>query len=263
MKNLIRLEFRKLFQMKTLYIFAGVIVAFLALNIGTYKFTEFLLESASLETSGMDLGMFFAGPFDGKKFLISALICTEAVISLAVVVSLINCSDYSSGAIKNIIAKGYSRMQILFSKITVSIFVTAIFTIISWLFGFLFGCAFWLDAGSGWETILLYNLFTQLMLMIAYSSLFCFLASFIKKTAGTIVLSIVIPITSEVLFTIINLIVNEKNFNISNYTVQGNITNLSSASASVSDITQGLIVAIVFFASFTALNVLISRKREV
>lgn len=263
MKNLLRLEFRKLFQMKTLYIFAGVIVAFLALNIGTYKFTEFLLDSASLETTGMDLGIFFLGPFDAKKFLISALICTEAVIALAVVVSLINCSDYTSGAIKNIISKGYSRMHILLSKITVSIIVATIFTVICWIFGFLFGYAFWQDAGSGWEPILLYNLFTQLMLMIAYCSLFCLLASLIKKTAGTIVLSIVIPISSEVLFTIINLLVNEKNFNINNYTIQGNITNLSSASASASDITQGLIVAIVFFAIFTALNVLISRKREV
>lgn len=264
MKNLLKFEFRKLFQMKTLYIFTVVIVAVLAMNIGTYKIMEVLLRSAELEAViGMDLGMLFADTFDGKTFLTSALIYTEAVISLAVVVSLINCSDYASGTIKNIFSKGYSRMQVLFSKITVSAFVTAIFTIVSWIFGFIIGSVFWQDIGTDWNIIILYNLIVQFLLMLAYCAMFCFLASVIKKTAGTIVLSIVIPITSEILFMIINVLVNKKDFNINDYWIQGNITNITNVYATNSEIFHGLIIAIVYIAIFTLLNVWVSRKREV
>jgi len=263
MKNLLRFEFRKLFQMKTLYIFAGVVIAVLALNIATYKFTDMLLQSAALEAAGMDLGMLFAGTFDGKRFLVSALLNTEAVISLAVVVSLINCSDYSSGAVKNIFAKGYSRIDVLLAKITVSTVVTVIFTAISWLFGFLMGSALWQDIGSDWDINILCNLLVQLLLMISYCMLFCLLASVIKKTAGTIVLSIVIPMTSEILFLIINVLVNDKNFNINDYWIQGNLTNLSADAVAGSDIFHGLLVALVYIAVFAGLNVLASRKREV
>ncbi|MBE7064643.1 MAG: ABC transporter permease [Ruminococcaceae bacterium] len=263
MKELLRFEFRKLFQMKTLYIFAGVIVAVLTLNIVTYKFTDVLLQSDALEATGMDFSIFFSGPFDGKKFLVSALLNTEAVLSLAVVISLINCSDFSSGAIKNIFAKGYSRLEVLFAKITASMFVALIFTAISYLFGFFLGCTMWQDIGSDWNLKIIWILLVQIMLMFAYSAMFCFMASFIKKTAGTMVLSIGIPMSFEIIFLVINVLVNDKNFNINNYWIQGNITNLSDAAATNPDIIRALVVAVFYFGIFTLANVLVSRKREV
>ena len=263
MNELIRFELRKLFQMKTLYIFAGVIVAFLAMNVATYKFTDILIQSDALQTAGMDLSMLFSGPYDGKKFLVSGLLNTEAAISLAVVVSLINCSDFSSGAIKNIFAKGYTRLEVLFAKITVSMVVALLFTLLCYLFGFFFGSILWQDIGSGWTAGIPVILLVQILLMFAYTSMFCFMASFIKKTAGTLVLSIGIPMSFEIIFMIINLLVNDKGFNINNYWIQGNITNLSDAAATDSDIIRGFVVATLYFGIFTVANILISRKREV
>ena len=54
-----------------------------------------------------------------------------------------------------------------------------------------------------------------------------------------------------------------KNFNINNYWIQGNLTNLSDAAAKNSDIIRALVVAVVYFGIFTLANILISRKREV
>ncbi len=263
MKELLKFEFRKLFQMKTLYIFAGVIIAFLAMNIATYKFTDVLFQSDMFEAAGVDFSMLFLGSFDGKKFLVSALLNTEAVLSLAVVVSLLNCSDFSSGAIKNIFAKGYSRLEVLFAKITMSMFVALIFTVLSYLFGFFLGSVLWQDIGSGWNVRIIWILLVQILLMFSYSAMFCFLASFIKKTAGTMVLSIAIPMSFEIIFLVINVLVNNKNFNINNYWIQGNLTNLSDAAAKNSDIIRALVVAVVYFGIFTLANILISRKREV
>lgn len=264
MKNLLKFEFRKLFQMKTLYIFSGILVAFLVFTVGTYKMMDVLMqETGIMAETGMDISMFGLSSFSGKDFLVSALYNSEITIALAVVISLLLCTDYSSGTIKNIVAKGYSRAEIFFSKFLAAITVTVIFTVICWISGFILGTAFWKNPGDGWEISIFYNLFAQLILMIVYCSMFCLLASLIKKTGGVITLSIVIPIAMDLIIQIIDLFINSENFSLGDYWFQSYITKLSNTAVSTDTITYGLIAAVLYIAVFTGLNILVTRKSEV
>ena len=107
MKQLLKFEFRKLFRMKSLYICSAVIVLLTLFTFGALKIMEMIMTNGEimsavgiteLSVTGMEF-------LNAKYCMVSALSGTDISILISIVVALLFCTDFSTGAIKNIVAK--------------------------------------------------------------------------------------------------------------------------------------------------------------
>ena len=104
MKNLLKLEFRKLKTRKSFYICIAVMV-------GMFAISTFTINGLINPDFSEDLGL------SGINSLIGALSSSSFTMISGIFVALFVCEDYTSQTVKNIYAKGYSRTKVYLSKL--------------------------------------------------------------------------------------------------------------------------------------------------
>lgn len=267
MGRLLHFEFRKLFRMKTFYICAAMVAALLLLVVATFSYTKSNTEATIKAETGdtyfyvdQDLSEV---DFDMNDFVVGAVSGVQVRIFLAVVVSLFVCMDYSCGAIKNVIAKGYSRIRLCLSKYIVAMLIGALYTVFAMVIGGVFGGMFF-----GFDTKMtsdgLLQSLVQVLIICAYCAGFFLLSMLIKKSGGAIAVAILVPQIVSILSTFIDSYINSESFKITNYTLSGCLTLMSDAAGVTSTVlTRSTICAAVYFCVFTVLSFVVSHKTEV
>ena len=265
MKQLLKFEFRKLFRMKSLYICSAVIVLLTLFTFGALKIMEMIMTNGEimsavgiteLSVTGMEF-------LNAKYCMVSALSGTDISILISIVVALLFCTDFSTGAIKNIVAKGYSRISIFFAKYIASVAASVILTAVCWLSGFVIGFSFWGEIGDDWIVSVLIIMGVQLLIMLAYCSIVCAFSALFKRTAIVIVLSIFLPTVLEVVLLVVDIVINSPTFSVSSYWLSSCLYDISYISAQSADIVRAAVTSGVYIAVLTAVGVFASNKSEV
>ena len=271
MRELLRYEFHKLFRARVLYVCAMVLVLLLVFFAGIDKLTELGLESlgvsmseneadpASLELINM-MGMGF-GTNTGLVRMLTALTNIYLPIVFGAFIAVFVCSDYGNGIAKNVLTKGYSREEMFFAKYITSLAASLAFALLAFLIGFLTGTVFW-KVGSGWSAKVILLLLLQLLTVIAFNAFYNFLASWLKKVPGTLILSIAIPVFLPMVLTLVELFLNDGT-NISMYWLGGCFALASTVNAAAADMALSAIISAAYLAVFTVLGWLLSKTREV
>lgn len=173
MKKLIKFEFRKLFKSKSFFICLVVCLGLVLLGGLT---TKVLLENSEGE---------IATP-TALSMLKGAIGSANVVLISGIFVALFVCEDDTSGTIKNIYARGYSRRDVFISKYLVSLVSILIFTFSSMLLSFLFGLATWsseLKIPNNYFITML----AQIVMMIAYHAVFFTISSKVRSNGSKII----------------------------------------------------------------------------
>lgn len=179
MGNLIRFEFRNMIKQK-------VFLVCLLINVGFSAIGVLLSSLATKVTNTKEV-------VDSNVFIKSLFSGGQAMMVFGIFIALFYCLDISDGTMKNIISRGFSRVNVYISKLICSIagvfimiLASAFVTIILCLVKNIDVVAIDADTIS---YILSHSIF-----LIAYSTIFVFFAALIFKTSGAVVANIFIPI---------------------------------------------------------------------
>lgn len=267
MDRLLKFELRKLFRQKSFYICGGVLVGLILLSAFTMNLLLSLSQGTMVGAEGISVEMTAEdSAFSGLYMLASALAGSDFSIVLAIFVALFVCCDHTNGTLKNVIAKGYGRSGIFFSKYTVSLIAATIYTCVCWLTGFLSGTAFW-GVGSlpeettagGFAVILL----LQLLATYAYTSMFFMICALLKKTGGSIAVGIVAPLVVVMVLSLFDALLNKEPFSLSTYWLDNCYSDLASTFVPSDTAIRCLVCFVIYIVVFTVCGHLVYRRHEV
>lgn len=185
MKNLMRLEFRRLSRKKSLYICLGLAILMLLWLSYSAKALADLYGVSRYSAAATQLAV---------DLLLSAMEFSLFTTFLCVFICLFVCEDYSLNTVKNILARGCTRGQLYFGKLISTLTATSV------MFVLLLSTAFFLNLralGNGtdvpWGTILI-HLGAQYVITLAYMSLYYVIATMFRKSGAAIATGLLLPI---------------------------------------------------------------------
>ncbi|MBQ7063608.1 MAG: ABC transporter permease [Firmicutes bacterium] len=262
MAKLVKFELHKLFRQKSFYIIMILIagVAFL---------TTFVTRKA-LNWTGFGIEGMEGLPVDSLKaaiharfFLLEGIENSAFSTFLVVFASIFVCMDYVEKTAKNIAAKGYTRMQILFSKYFVTLIGTLLLTLVMWGANFGFG-ALYGGIPKEWPAIVFAALGTQLMGVLGLVTAYFFLSQWVRKTGAAIALGIILPTVVALLLELLEILLKIPN-KITPYWLSTCLQSISEDIDGLTwkNITRTLMVSCGYIAGFLLLSTLVASKRDV
>ena len=249
MFKLLNFEFRKLIRQKSFYI---CIAAMLALLIGSAYTTELMTAKSGIEDPSLS----------GINYLMEAISGSALSAVLAVFIPLFICEDYASGTIRNIITRGFSRLEMFIAKLIAVLAATVLMTAVCLAAAYLVGTAFW-GAGEpslGSEQIKI--LLCQLAVIAAYATMFFAISSMLQKVGGSIAICLILPMAAVILLSLADAALAEREIELSGYWIENLGRSLASVEAEAEDIKKALIGAGCYFAASIAFSWLVIMKRE-
>ena len=249
MFKLLNFEFRKLIRQKSFYI---CIAAMLALLVGSAYTTELMTAKSGVEDPSLS----------GISYLMEAISGSALSAVLAVFIPLFICEDYASGTIRNIITRGFSRLEIFIAKLIAVLAATLLMTAVCLAAAYLVGTAFW-GAGEpslGSEQIKI--LLCQLAVIAAYATMFFAISSMLQKVGGSIAICLILPMAAVILLSLADAALAEREIELSGYWIENLGRSLASVEAEAEDIKKALIGAGCYFAASIAFSWLVIMKRE-
>ena len=202
MFKLLNFEFRKLIRQKSFYI---CIAAMLALLVGSAYTTELMTAKSGVEDPSLS----------GISYLMEAISGSALSAVLAVFIPLFICEDYASGTIRNIITRGFSRLEMFIAKLIAVLAATVLMTAVCLAAAYLVGTAFW-GAGEpslGSEQIKI--LLCQLAVIAAYATMFFAISSMLQKVGGSIAICLILPMAAVILLSLADAALAEREIELS------------------------------------------------
>ena len=255
MKELLKLQLRKLTKQKSLYICLAIMLALVLLSAVAYKIM--MASSISLGDIAPELS-----DVTGIFFTLTTLSNADFFIILGIVVAITYCYDYEEHTVKNIFAKGYSRTSLFFSKVISILCATAFMFVCCFVFAFAVGTIFF-GIGEGNLLSMLGLVGIQFLICLAYSAFFVFICTICKKMAVAIAINIVAPLVISLVLMLADSIVKLSSLKIAGFWLDGMITNLTSLGASLTSILIGVVGAVLYFVIFIICGAVSSKETEV
>lgn len=248
MKKLIKFEFHNLLRAKSLYICIIISMCFSALSVILSMLSSSLL---AMEENVTDTAV---------SSLTGALSSGELSILLVVFISIFVCRDYAEGTIKNVVSRGYTRVQVYFAKEMVLILGGFFFLIADLLTTFITACIFF-DVGT-FSTKILSLLMIDVILLIAYVTLYHFFAVLFRKNGATIASGIVFPLALSLVITMLPFVFGNHKLDLSGIDVTYWVSILSEDIASVKQEIYGLLCGVAYIIVFGVASLFATRKRN-
>lgn len=245
MGKLITFEFRKLFQQKSFYICFDIVLALIGL-------------SAAVNTqiqSNPEVVLFFTVSYFTKN----ALATSSFFMILGVFVALYCCDDVTNNTLKNLYSRGYSRGQVYFSKYIVSLCASIAAAVISFLFAFIVGQS---SGNAGESNDLFASIICQLLLVVAYHSVFFSLAMIIGKVGGSVAINIIGPTLVLTVLTLITSLLKLDSVNLGDYWLESAIKGLTATAIESKAFIKAVVMSVIYTAAFIPIGYAISKKKE-
>lgn len=243
MKNLLKLEFRKMRKQKSFYICLIMMAGLLFLSVLT---TNVLAQSPAFTATSIDT---VTGALNSSSFLLIA----------GIFAALCVCDDYEQQTIKNIYARGYARTQVYLSKlISVWIGTTVMFAVIL-LCAFLFGTIFF-GADDFTAPRFIGILAVQYAACMANIGLCFFVSSLLRKNGSSIAATIVAPMIVNMLLGMLDSFMKFKRFSTASVWISSFMGELSTISVSSERLAVCLIASLAYIAIFAAAGTFIHKK---
>lgn len=249
MNKLIPFERRKLLKSKYYYILTGVAVLLALIAI----ITTVLLHDVISETLGTESTVSAYNQAKGSMDSVFFYI-------VAIFVSLFAVEDMSHGTMKNIIAKGFSRQQVYFSKYLVSLGAVLMMSLLTVGVSFLVSLILWGNAEPIQDNIPLIIL-GQLLGLAAYHALFFAISYSFGRTGPAISICLLGPMVISLVLDLVDLLTKKLNFKLSEYWIaplQSNFT----GDTDTSMILPGILLLACYTAAGFLLGLLLCRKKE-
>lgn len=241
MTRLLKTDLYKMFKMTSFWVLTLITAVLTFLNV-------FIVYKAGL--GGYTAGSALIGSVQSCKLMLIIFVVIFAV------------TDFSSGTIKNIASKGFSRISMYLSKFIVSICAFIFFAVINTIITFIV-CQVMNDPNVtnfySMTKIDCQQLLITILSMISYIALTLLIATLIRSTGLALTISLLFAFFEQTLVTVLDLLVQKGlklNFDIVNYTIYG-------ASAAPDHLLRAAIVLLVYLVVFTAIGIFVFQKRDI
>ena len=257
MKSLLHLEYRRLFRTKSFYV--GLAVSFVLLLI-TALTSKAMYEMVSETDAANSFAMIgIAKPtvlgtikgFGGTNFTYIA----------AIFVAIFVAEDFTSDTIKNIYAKGLSRVSVCIAKYVSSLSACLLYIGANLFFSFAIAEVLGFEQGTAGENYI-GSILTAVLILIAYHAVFFLISVTIRKTGGAIALSIFGPMIVGLILSLIDLALRLDDVTIASYWITGQLSTMAGTDVETTDIVASLIISGVLIGGCFALSLFANRKRE-
>lgn len=257
-QKLIRFHFRKLTHQKSLYICIGIMLGMALMSAALYRL---MMDTATAQSMGVSISPSALAP-GGISFGLTGIDSSNFVMITGIVIVLAVCDDFEQHTVKTIFARGYSRLQMYFTKlIAVFAAVTACFVIVmagAMAIGIaMFGKE---DADAGKVFLLLG---AQYIAALANAALIFMLSFMLRKTGLSIAAAIVVPTVINLIFQLIDFFVIKGDAKISGYWISSCFTILSGLNAGYDKIGICAALCAAYAVVFIMIGALTTRKTEV
>ncbi|WP_310604197.1 ABC transporter permease [Anaerosporobacter sp.] len=250
MEKLLKLELRKIRKQKSFYVCTGVMVVLLFLSAITSK----VLCNASTE---------FAAQYNGSGIvsMIGAISNSNFLLIAGIFVALSVCDDYEQQTIKNIYSKGYSKVQVYFSKFISAWGATSIMFVIALLSAFLFGnMYFGFGEINGYDFV--GTLVVQYVTCMANISLYFAISAVLRKNGSSIAAVIVVPTLANMLFGLADSFLKLEDVSFTSLWLSSFMSDLSVMTVSHSRLLVSLIASLIYIPFFTITGSFLCKKIE-
>lgn len=251
MLELIKFEFRKVLRSKYMYIILGIGVVFAL-------FTPVTIWAVNLFAE--ELGQ----PVTPFSAYLSAKAAIGSSFSLfaGIFIGIFATEDFAQHTNKNIIGRGYTRLQLYFSKYIVSLIICVVFALLQVLASLSLGAMMFGDGGLTIDDNLAVIIFGQLLCILAYHSLFFGISYAISKTAGAIIINVLVINVVSTVLALIDIFINNEELVLSYYWIDGVLSNLSQPYTDTSVILPGVFILLGVIALSQTLGILVSRRKQ-
>ena len=252
MKNLLKFEFHKLFRQKSFYICTAIMFAF--------SFLAALILEFLVSNSPVDMSELIIKPASCWANLLTTIDNSNFILISSIFIAIFVCEDFSSGTIKNIYARGFSKTQVFISKLIVVVVAALIMFGLNLLFSLLVGLIFY--GANSFDVKCIWILLSQIPLVLANTTLAFAISIVSKKIGPAIAISILGVMIISLLFTMVDAVLAIENFNISELWIEGMMTKLGSTAATTGEILSTLACNIAYIILFIIISFNINKKQE-
>jgi ABC-2 type transport system permease protein len=273
MINLLRAEIYKLLKSKAFYICCLICIAGTLIVGFTYDFLQKNMTPEMLEqiydtsNSGFNASVpsnLFPDTMDGQFMLSQAFAGNTLQLILAVFVSLFVASEFTTGTIKNMVAKGFSRWKIYFAKLLTVWIASLIMMFVAALSAVLIGTILWgfgdIADGLGKNIFTFFGL--QILLCFALTAVFITIAIAVRSNGGSIAINICMIAFAALVTSLLDAMLPDGK-TISQYWIQNNIVAVSTLSFTTKQITQSLWISISYLVVFVLLGGFTFQQKDI
>lgn len=246
MQNLLHLEFRKLLRQKSYYVCFGI--ALLMLLLSTLVLTTLVRPFSDDAAARGNLG--------AHIMLLTPELSAFSTMA-GIFAAIYICDDYTRHTVKNIVARGYSRAKIYFSKlITAGAAVTVMYILLAYA-SFLMVLP---DLAMGFEKggKLLAVLGVQYVVCLVYVAIFVVAGLITGNTGHTILCGIFLPLLVDLILNIVS-----KNGKWTEYWVSTFSENLQSMYVTTGEMLQCLAFSLVYIVAILTVGFFVHQKKDI
>ena len=251
MLKLIKFEFRKVLRSKYMYIIFGIGLFITLMSVLLTKAMNSILEQIGESTI----------PYSGYYAAKGALSSAFSIIG-AIFITIFACEDFANQTNKNILAKGYNRLSLFYSKYIVSLLLSLGYALILVLLSTGIGYALYGDGGMAITDNVAVIFLMQLLCVIAYHAFFFFVAYSLGRTGVSIAINILVPMVLEAIVSIVDVIINNPNFKIGDYVIDGIMINISGVYTNTDLLLVSMLLLILYIALSNVFGALIANKKQ-
>ncbi|MBP5254133.1 MAG: ABC transporter permease [Lachnospiraceae bacterium] len=265
MERLIGFEFRKLFRRPAFYVCMGITVLLTLLAaLTSYFFLVFIMDIIP-DSEFMGDALIEAG-INGRAYLMNAVSNGNVITILAVFIALFICEDYTDGAAKNVIGRGFGRVEWVLARYITAFVAALILTAVAMLSGFAIATIIG-GPGEGWNIGTVGLIGLQVLLILGYTAMFTFFSLLVRKAGGAIALNLFVPAVITAALTLADTFIDSETFMLQDFWL-GSIEGNYSLMVLTGDFEQEFFVtapitAVVYLGLFVALSCLIEHRRDV
>ena len=263
MTNLLKSEFYRLKKSKAFYILMAVSATFalvmaVALQGGTAM--------ASLRPGDPDIQdiVKMSPNFGGAWFIGQSLGNGIHALIIGIFVSIFVSAEFNFGTMKNIVSKGFNRVQVYTAKLITCAAAALLMLVAYMVVGCLTGTILWGFDPNGIASLggMITLFLDQALLIIAYTAVFVFVAMSLRSNGTSIGVNICVVMLVATLLQAINLLFGGS-VNLSNFWISGNISKLATLSPAGSDVVRGIVVAVVYTIAATLAGNALFKKQDI
>lgn len=260
MARLLRSDFYRLFKSKSFYICTAVAFSLFCLSLLMVELVYHMSDSNKTMYAN-------AIPKDGLSYGLSAFTDgSDAKMIIGIVIAIFVAAEFTHGTMKNVVSKGFSKIQIYLSKLITMIAAACIMLFVTSFVGTVFASIATGKVGhfSGdFVSQIFKTLGIEILLYAALVSLYVLVAMLVRNMGGAIAINIiVISMFAPIIFQLGDVISKNK-IKFTNYSLINNITFYGIETAKGSDYLRSVIVALVFLAVTIALGMFAFVKSDV
>lgn len=186
---------------------------------------------------------------------IKSFLASEVGIIGVIFIAIFACLDFNEGTTKNIIARGYTRTQLLLSKYIATLIGLFIMYIVTIILTFIF----FAKNGLGYESSMLYLFINSIVGIIAYTIFYATMSFLLEKNGSAIIACLFIP---NILSVGLGLIDSKLKLNISNYWID-NISNQFLKKPTFQNLLWSILFYGIYIVAFSVIGTLILKKKEI